>query len=247
VDRLPSFHFDLDFLDRRGQVILPVESSIVLIDARSAKGAPRPVSKIVITQILDDREAASGKLTLDIRATARGVLPELKDLLEMDLVGFTIAKTNDSGSSLSKLDTESDDLAALSERSWVFNLEPAVRGKVPLYSASQTKSKDFELSYKRYADADLVEVKPELAIAGLRLKPDLTWLWLLLAGVVVAGGGVSAWIFRRRHAAHSVSDDDSAYALPAKVTPFTALSFCAACRATCAFNYRPTVEANSPA
>lgn len=222
VDRLPSFHFDLDFQDRRGQVVLPVESSIVLLDARPERGPARPATKLAVTQILDDREAGAGKLTLDIRATARGVLPELKDLLDLTLAGFTVAKTNDSGVAVAKLDTEGDDLAVLSERSWVFELRPQGTGEGPsVFRFPAARAKDLELAYKRYADADLVEVKPEVALAGLRLRPSLLWLWLVLG---FGGAGVTAflWIRRRRQsveAAVAIPD----YALPDPVTPFAVL------------------------
>jgi len=222
VDRLPSFHFDLDFFDQRGQVILPVESSIVLLDARPDRAPARPVTKLAITQILDDREAAAGKLTLDIRATGRGLVPELKEILEAGFPGFVIVKTNDSGSNLAKLDTESDDLAALTERSWVFNLEPAGHGKPPaLFEFPKARSKDFEITFKRYADADLVQVKPEVAVAGLRLRPDLTWVWFLSI-FVVAIGGASLYL-RRRLIAHPVLAAEVSYILPDPVTPFAAL------------------------
>jgi hypothetical protein len=222
VDRLPSFHFDLDFQDQRGQVVLPVESSIVLLDARPDRAPARPVVKVAITQILDDREAAAGKLTLDIRATGRGLVPELKELLDVGLTGFATTKTNDSGANLTKLDTESDDLAALTERSWVFNLEPAGHGKPPaLFQFPKARSKDLEITYKRYADADLVQVKPEVAVAGLRLRPNLTWVWVVSI-IVVAGGG-SLVILRRRQIARPVVTAEMSYTLPDPVTPFAAL------------------------
>ena len=222
VDRLPSFHFDLDFQDQRGQVVLPVESSIVLLDARPDRAPARPVTEVAVTQILDDREAAAGKLTLDIRATGRGLVPELKELLDVGLPGFVIAKTNDSGANLAKLDTEGDDLAALTERSWVINLEPAGRGKPPAgFRFPESRSKDFTISYKRYADADLVQVKPEVALAGLRLRPDLTWIWVLSA-LVVAGVGALV-ILRRRQITQQVVTAEAPYTLPDPVTPFAAL------------------------
>lgn len=223
VDRLPSFHFDLDFQDRRGQVVLPVESSIVLLDARPERGAPRPATKLVVTQILDDREAAAGKLTLDLRATGRGVLPELNELLDVSLAGFTVVKTNDSGVAVTKLDTEGDDLAALSERSWVFELQPAGSGKGPAsFKFPAAKASHLEVTYKRYADADLVEVKPEVALAGLRLRPDLTWLWVTLLAAATAA---AVWWHIRRGRAQAIEADAApAYVIPVDVTPFTLLN-----------------------
>jgi hypothetical protein len=223
VDRLPPFHFDLDFMDRRGQVVLPVESSIVLLDARPERAAPRPTSKLAVTQVLDDREAAAGKLSLDIRATGRGVLPELNELLDVNLAGFTVVKTNDSGVAVSKLDTEGDDLAAASERSWVFELRPEGTGKGPAsFRFPAVKAKDLEVTYKRYADADLVEVKPQVALAGLRLRPDWTWLWIVL-GLLAAGTGAFLVIRQRRAGAH-VAEPAPSYHVPEPVTPFTVLN-----------------------
>jgi len=60
VDQIPALYMDLDFVDSRGPVVLPVESQITLIDARPERVAPRPVAGLEVTQILDDREIAAG-------------------------------------------------------------------------------------------------------------------------------------------------------------------------------------------
>lgn len=222
VDRLPSFHFDLDFFDRRGQVVLPVESSIVLLDARPARAAPRPVREVAVTQILDDRELAGGRLTLDIRATGRGVLPGVEELLDTAMAGFSITQTNDSGVAIGKLDTEGDDLAAVSERSWVLELKPESDDRGPAtFRFPTAKSKDMAVTFKRYADADLVEVKPELALAGVRLRPDRTWRWVMLGVVAVAA--VAVLLIRRNRSATVATAEAAVYAMPAVVTPFSAL------------------------
>jgi hypothetical protein len=151
------------------------------------------------------------------------VLQELNELLDVNLAGFTVVKTNDSGVAVSKLDTEGDDLAALSERSWVFDLRPEGTGKGPAsFRFPAAKARELEVTFKRYADADLVEVKPEVALAGLRLRPDWTWLWLTL---IVAGGSVGAWAFiRRGRAAAANVEAAPVYAIPSQLTPFTVLN-----------------------
>jgi hypothetical protein len=225
VDRLPSLHLDLDFFDRRGQVVLPIESPVVLLDARPPTAPVRPVTKLAVTQVLDDRELAAGRLTLDLKATGRGLVPDLKDLLDLNLAGFRLAKTNDSGVTVTKLDTEADDLAGLSERTWLLELVPAEgrRGHPPaVFHFPAARSQEVALAYKRYADADLVEVKPEVALAGIRLKPDWTWLWLTLALLGAATGGFIVW--RRRQARATVEPRQPRYLVPSPATPFNVLN-----------------------
>ena len=151
------------------------------------------------------------------------MLPELPELLEVSLPGFTVVKTNDSGVTVTKLDTEGDDLAALSERSWVFELRPEGTGKGPTtFKFPAAKAGNLEVTYKRYADADLVEVKPEVALAGLRLRPDLTWLWVTLVAAGVAGA--AWWRVRRGRGRAAEADVPPAYLVPAQLTPFSLLN-----------------------
>src|SRR6185436_14122363 len=77
VDRIPPLQLDIDFFDRRGQAILPVVSQVQLIDARPESVAHRPVAKVELLQILDERDFKKGQLTLEVKATGRGLLPEL--------------------------------------------------------------------------------------------------------------------------------------------------------------------------
>src|SRR6185503_17946536 len=80
VDQLPPFNMDLDFSDSRGQVVLPVKSPVVLLDARPERVPARPLDKLEIVQMLDDRELAQGRVALEIKATANGLVPELGEL-----------------------------------------------------------------------------------------------------------------------------------------------------------------------
>ncbi|MEQ1895537.1 MAG: hypothetical protein ABL998_23605, partial [Planctomycetota bacterium] len=97
IDRLPPVRLDLDFLDTTGYAVLPIESPAVALDARSA--APRPCEGLKVTQTLDEREAKSGKLKLEVQAKARGLVPELADFFQLDTPGFVVAATDDQGSS----------------------------------------------------------------------------------------------------------------------------------------------------
>jgi hypothetical protein len=118
VDQLPSLQHSMDLSDARGQVSLAVASAPVLIDGRPGDPPARPARQIEILQVLDDRELAKGTATLEIKATARGLVPALERLLELRTPGFVSVKTEARDLSLTQLDTEADQLAPVSERAW---------------------------------------------------------------------------------------------------------------------------------
>ena len=59
VDKVPPVRLDLDFMETSGYVVLPIESPTLPIDA-SAKAPPeRPLAKLQVSQILDERQSDS--------------------------------------------------------------------------------------------------------------------------------------------------------------------------------------------
>jgi hypothetical protein len=223
VDRIPALQLDLDFLDRRGKVVLPVESPVVLIDARSNKPPARPLGKLSVTEILDERELKDGKLTLEVKATGRGIIPEFNELLEAAPAGFTVEKITDHGLTVTKLDAEGDSVAAICERNWLVALAQAPGADAPTnFRFPKPKLDTAELSYKRYADADLVEVKESLALAGLPLRPARYGGWIL-SGLVFALCGAALY-FLLRTTRGPVAEEAALYTLPTHVTPFTVLN-----------------------
>ena len=82
VDKVPPLRLDLDFMDTSGYVVLPVESPTIPVDAAPAKGAVRPFEKLQITQTLDERQAKDGKLILEVKATALGLVPDLDSIVD---------------------------------------------------------------------------------------------------------------------------------------------------------------------
>jgi hypothetical protein len=224
VDRIPPLQLDLDFFDKRGQVILPVASQVQLIDARPTMVAARPVKKVEVLQILDERDLSKGTLTLEIKATGHGLLPELKELLDVNLPGFKMEKCEDRGLTVVKLDAEGDEVAAVSERNWLMTLAVDPPGRPPgSFSFPKAALPEAALTYKRYADADLQEVKPEVALAGLPLRPRSVWTWVGSgAGLLVLGIGLVWWL--RQGKAVAPAETAATYSLPAQITPFTVLS-----------------------
>ena len=129
---------DLDFMDTSGYVILPVESPPVPVDATPASGGARPHEKLQITQSLDERQAKEGKLILEVKATARGLVPDLDTILDVQPPGFEIEKTDDQGLSVSKFDPDSEANMVDSDRTWLvhFRALPS-RTRRPRLSSSR--------------------------------------------------------------------------------------------------------------
>jgi hypothetical protein len=222
VDRIPALQLDLDFLDRRGKVILPIESQVLLLDARPDRPPARPLDKLALTQILDERELKSGRLTLEIKAAGRGLIPDLADVIDPGLPGFQLEKTNDHGLTITKMD-DGDTVAPLAERNWVLNYVTSGGGAVPgTFQFPKAKLPTSEVAFKHYADADLLDVKESFVLEGLPLRPANYAGWVL-SGVVFVLCVVGLFLLLRQAPGGAIAPA-AAYAMPAQVTPFTVLN-----------------------
>jgi hypothetical protein len=224
VDRISPLQLDLDFFDRRGQVVLPVASQVQLIDARPDQAGPRPLKKVEVLQILDERDLAKRTLSLEIKASAHGLLPDLKELLDLDVPGCKVGKVEDKGLVISKMDAEGEEVAPISERNWLVSLalDPA-QGSTVSFSFPKARIEGMTLTFKRYIDADLAEVKPEVALAGLTLGPRSFWTWLAPSLGVTIFAIIAAWWWRKRIAPSAV-EEAAAYTVPSQLTPFNVLN-----------------------
>ncbi len=221
VDEIPSLRFDLDFLDTSGYVVLPVESARFPIDASA--GAARPVEKLEVVQTLDERKAGEGKLALEVKATARGVVPALGDILEAGFRDFEVAKTEDQGVSVARMDAEGDHVAAISERTWLLHLaaRPGLREQPREFAFGGAKSEGAKMSYQRYVDADLVEVGRVVALGRGYGRARLSWVWWALLPAGVIGLGAAGIYLRRRRAPPKA--EGAAYRLPGDLTAFSVI------------------------
>ncbi|MFM1769527.1 MAG: hypothetical protein RJA22_2056 [Verrucomicrobiota bacterium] len=229
TDRIPPLQLDLDFLDRRGKVVLPVESQTVLLDARPERPPARPLAKLRLTQILDDREAASGRLSLEIKASAHGVVPPLDEVVDLALPGFRIEKTTDHGIAVTKLDTEGDAITPVCERNWLLSLAPipATAGPASQLPTSFTFPKPRlpteESALKHYQDADLATAQPTVVLSGRLARarsPLVTWMLSAVLFTVCAAG---LWLLLRPRRATGPAPIPR-HPLPTHCTPFTVLS-----------------------
>jgi len=223
VDQIPALHMDLDFTDSRGAVVLPVESQITLLDARPERVASRPLTNTEITQILDDREIGQGLLTLEIKATSKGLEPEMNALLKTNFTDLRVEEATDHGLTISQIDTEGEDVTPVSERNWLLKLRLANDAPASLaFQFPEPLIPGAKTVYKRYADADLVEVKSDLALAGVVLRPRPWWHWLALGTALLAAIGGIVWWSRRHQPAFA--QDKPLYILPEPATPFTVIA-----------------------
>ncbi|QDV37512.1 hypothetical protein [Tautonia plasticadhaerens] len=220
VDSVPPLRLDLDFLDTSGYVVLPVESASLRVDASTDAG-PRPFDGLQVTQTLDERQAEQGRLILEVKAVARGLVPELEELLELDSPGLSVAEVEDQGLSVARFDPEADDVVVVSERTWVVDLhaDDAEAGPPAEFHFASVEVDPAEVTYQRYDDADLAEVEPVIALERDYGDRDLGWLWVSLGAAAVVVVAVLAVAFRPREA----DQVPEAYRIPEPLTPFTVL------------------------
>ena len=222
VDRIPELKMDLDFYDSLGPALLPVSTATQVIDARPEDAPTRPVDELSLTQTLDARSTAEKQeLTLEIHATAKGLTPALDKLVDLNIPGFEIAKNEDQGLSIARVESDAERVNAVSERTWLLSLKPkAAAGepstfKFPEPSALVTKS-----VFKQYDDADLKEVENEIAMAGIVLNPQPVWPWIT-GGVVIVALGLFGLRLAKR--GHGETEAAPVYNVPEDCTPFAVI------------------------
>ncbi len=223
VDKIPPLRIDLDFLDTSGYVVMPVESPAVPIDAHDSSGDPRPVEKLTVTQILDERQADKGILLLEVKAVGVGLIPALEDLCTVNAEGFEITKTEDQGVGVKKFEEDIDRNAIVSERTWLLTLKGRDgQGELPkTFHFAKVKLPAKEVLHQRYRDADLLAVGEEVALEQVYGTTSNRWIGLAVAGGIVglAAIGVLVWMLTRRSAGETVS------IVPERLDPFIAAAF----------------------
>ena len=193
IDKIPPLRLDLDFMDTSGYVVLPVESPTIPVDAAPASGPVHPFEKLQITQTLDERQAQDGKLILEIKGVARGLVPDLDEILALDHAGFQVEKVDDQGLSVSKFDPDSEATMIDSDRTWLVSYRAAADQPKPpaTFRFASAKVDGAEMTYQRYVDADLAKVGPEVCAGGAVRAAEVCLAlvgWRRIAGSGVPGG-----------------------------------------------------------
>lgn len=223
VDKVPPVKVDFDFLDTTGYSILPVESPALAI-ASNGEAVPRPARDVQVTQILDERRKDDGKLVVEIKSVANGLVPEYDQMFGgWQPETFDVA-VEDQGVSVARFNPDVEDNVVSSERTWLVTLtaKPGTNDAPQQFTFPQPDFPVNEVVYQRYRDADLEPVTATVALAGKYVEPDYSRYWWNAAAAGLCGFGVIslvlAWSFRR------VATPNNNSNFPAQWTPFAALA-----------------------
>ncbi len=224
VDRVPSLRLDLDFLDTTGYAILPAESPALAIDATATEAAERVFEDLQVTQTLDERQADDGKLILEVKATAKGLVPRLSTVLDLDPENFEVVATDDQGVSVTKFDEEGDGTSIVSERIWMVSMEadPELEELPDEFAFASAVDDDVEMEYQRYVDADLESVEPVVALKASYGERNLARIfgWVAAGAFVIAIGVFGLAFLRRSRGEHGPA---GRFQVPETVSPFTVI------------------------
>ena len=222
VDSIPSVHLDLDFLDTSGYAVIPIETSAVPVVSKSKSGDSRPAENVRITQILDERQAEEGRLIIEVKATALGLVPRLDELLKIESPGFEVANVDDNGVAVSQFDVEGTETAVVSERNWMVTLQgedglkklpTELQFGQPLIATANTE-------YQRYVDADLSSVEQVVQLEEQYGQTASHWPWYL-GGVVTLILVVIAIIYQTTRPTTQIATNR--FHVPSPATAFTVL------------------------
>jgi hypothetical protein len=220
VDSIPSLRMDMDFLDTSGFVVLPIESAKLPIDA--TKQEARPASDLAITQTLDESKAKDGILSLEIKTTGHGVIPDIDTFLDVKTSDFVVSNTEDKGVAVMQLDGETENNAVISERNWLIEYKADGDTPAATFKFPTPKGEAKEVNYQRYDDADMIDATETISLVQEVGKKKLPWwvwpavgaaVFLLVIGIMIAIR------LNKQPVKRSIT-----YRMPKQVTPFTVIS-----------------------
>jgi hypothetical protein len=218
VDRIPQIKMDLDFRDMSGFTILAIGSSPVVVDASVAQ-AERPFADLEVTQLLDERRADEGKITLEIKAKGKGMVPDLEAFLDLKTPGLVIRKSDDQGASVMRFSDDQD--AIESERVWLLAMEPEDGQAAPSnFRFGEPVIEGVSAVYQRYNDADLETVSAEVALRRVLIANNPAWAWVLLALAIVL---YLAWFFYKGSSSTPTSGE-GVLRMPEQLTAFSVIA-----------------------
>lgn len=237
TDRIPPIQLDLDFIDRQGGVVLPAMSGAVVINA--ANHSPRPANNLKIEQTLDDTNLAGGVLTLTLKATGNGILPEFDELFDRNsLTGVSLESLTDRGLQYNQFVNAPDVVSTNADtkpqptitasREWIARLRlPAtISGQTNFKFASLREpyatGRGLEMGYRQYSDHDVTSVPASVILTGRHFATSRSyWLWAAGVAVLTLGIGGAILMSLRKNRALGAESSDSA---PQSMSAFAALS-----------------------
>lgn len=225
VDKLPPLRLDLDFLDTSGYAVLPIESPAVPIDCKGTP-EPRPLDKLSVTQVLDERQADKKKLLLEIKAVGVGLIPPLEQLATVESAGFEIEKVDDGGVAVKKFEEEQAANGVVSERIWTVTFKgkdgQEELPKAFTFATVKLPTKETDgLIYQRYQDADLVAVPQEVQLDKQYGQKSNLWLYATVGGGILGLGLLAGLGLILRSALRKPTDTGTA--LPDDLNAFSVM------------------------
>jgi len=221
VDRVSPVAIDMDFLDTSGYVIVPVESTELVVNC-SAPVSTRPIQDLKLTRTLDERQIEEGKLVMEVSATGKGLIPNLENLVTLEMDDFKVVAIADQGCLPTAFDDENPEIQVISDRSW--SVEYQVKddaAEANSFSFSDSKIELTENKIKRYDDADLVDAQSVITLkknlASAKTNPRYFVGPLLAIGLMGLVAVVLCYMPKRE----AVVD---AFQMPEDVNAFTVLS-----------------------
>jgi hypothetical protein len=240
VDKIPPVQMELRFIDLSGPVTIPATSAETLLKVSVGKVAPRPAEKIEVTQTLDTRQfAINGSLSLEVAATASGLVPELADLLDLaPLAGVAKVRqvTAIDPLMVKELNTWGDQVAPRTERRWSIALDgDAIRAadKATDVPFPTVKAANTTTVWRTYQDIDpVVLTKASVLLDRVKAAPGAgyvppaaedhsSYLYLGLAAVTA----FVAWlVFRKRDTGPRPPRARDVFKLPATIDGFSVVA-----------------------
>ena len=222
VDRIAPLKLDLDFLDTSGYVVIPIESPALVVDCSEEKSAMRPVKDLKFTQTLDERQAGDGKLILEITASAKGLVPDLNEIIELDRDEFELVSVDDQGVLPTSFDKEAKDIQIVSDRSWTVEYKAKEnQNGLTKFAFHEPKLEEVVSKYQRYEDADLAEVAQVVSLEKRYTKFSWAFLYWLIPLIVCGLVGVTALLYVANQPAEIAKQR---FEMPDDVNPFTVLT-----------------------
>lgn len=224
IDKIQPLRLDFDFLDTSGYVVLPVESPAVPIEVVE-EGAPRrPVADLEIVQILDERQAADGKLILEIKAVGHGLIPPLEEIVDIRPKDFEVVATDDEEVAVSKFAEDTETNCVVSERSWLVTLKAkeGLPQRPAEFAFAVPKVETAKSLTQRYDDADLVSAESVVTLQGEYGEPSRAGYWII-AGSIAAAVLLFVVVSLLLRAALRGREPAVSY-MPEEITPFSVLS-----------------------
>jgi thioredoxin-related protein len=187
VDKIPEIIIEMDFNDGQGQVVLPVRSNIIRLSSQSSDYQLRPYENTKLEMVLDSRGAHEGKLSLEIQMTGEGLLPDIKEIIEIPESYKLKLSPEKIEPLVSRYEQKDGRTIVTSELSLDIPIE--WQGEITKFIFPGIKVDDIQLEYKKYKDADIVTAdKEEYLKAKSGRSPVFyvvtTILCLLILGLV---------------------------------------------------------------